>query len=103
MQFLTGFVVFLALAVPPAKRTRTTSLGGPSETSPVTWQGADRACVPPLIGAAVRRWFLPVLCVCVCVYFSRCPKLRIKIVSRKQSWQIDDAWSEVSYPVFLSD
>ncbi|XP_054571960.1 protein max isoform X1 [Eptesicus fuscus] len=49
MQFLMGFVVFLELAGPSVKGTGTTSLGGPSVTSPVTCQGADRACVPPLI------------------------------------------------------
>ncbi|XP_014401393.1 PREDICTED: protein max isoform X1 [Myotis brandtii] len=49
MQFLMGFVVFLALARPSVRGTGTTSLGGPSVTSPVTCRRADRACVPPLI------------------------------------------------------
>ncbi|XP_015417039.1 PREDICTED: protein max isoform X2 [Myotis davidii] len=49
MQFLMGFVVFLALAGPSVRGTGTTSLGGPSVTSPVTCRRADRACVPPLI------------------------------------------------------
>ncbi|XP_027972905.1 protein max isoform X6 [Eumetopias jubatus] len=44
-----GFVVFLEPAGPSVKGTTTTSLSGPSVTDPVTWQGADRACVPPLI------------------------------------------------------
>ncbi|MEJ1269448.1 Max protein [Cricetulus griseus] len=45
-----GFVVSPALSDLPIRRSRTTSLGSPGAESPVTCQGADRACVPPLIG-----------------------------------------------------
>uniref|UniRef100_A0A8C0P4B5 Protein max n=1 Tax=Canis lupus familiaris TaxID=9615 RepID=A0A8C0P4B5_CANLF len=49
VQLLLGFVVFPEPAGPSVKGKTTTSLGGPSVTDRVTWQGADRACVPPLI------------------------------------------------------
>ncbi|XP_051051996.1 protein max isoform X1 [Phodopus roborovskii] len=44
-----GFVVSPELSDLPTRRSRTTSLGYPGAESRVTCQGADRACVPPLI------------------------------------------------------
>lgn len=63
VRFLMGFVVSPALSDLPIRRSRTTSLGSPGAESPVTCQGADRACVPPLIGCCSEVVVARVVCV----------------------------------------
>lgn len=60
---LMGFVVSPAFSDLPISRSRTTSLGYPGAESPVTCQGADRACVPPLIRCCSEVVVARVVCV----------------------------------------
>lgn len=63
VRCLLGFVVSPAFSDLSISRSRTTSLGYPGAESPVTCQGADRACVPPLIRCCSEVVVARVVCV----------------------------------------